>query len=271
MKANCGPSMRSARNLDQLKERIGYFLWRRPGTREPIGMVLSALGGVGPAAIFGGVLRDLALKGSRGFCSDVDIVVDVTDIDALERALFGWKPHKNKFGGYRFSVGEQAFDVWSLHDTWAFRNGHIGNPSFGALTQTTAFNWDAIVFEVNTGHIRCPEGYFRDIAHRIVDVNLIENPSPVGVAVRTLRMANLHKAKLAPRLLRHLATLLRETGPQTVSDAERRAYRHAILSTPYVSVVRDRLTALESEEISTPVGLTAQQLELPVTVSFSPS
>lgn len=249
---------------DTLKSRLRYFLWQRPATRDQIQMVLEALTDVGPSAIFGGLLRDLCLLGSRNFRSDVDIVVDTQSQEDIERRLCKWQPARNKFGGYRFLVGEQPFDVWLLDNTWAFQQGYVEGADFRNLPLTTFFNWDAVAYHVEEGSIICADNYFEEISERVVDINLQENPNPIGAVVRTLRMAVLHRPLFSPRLIHHLRAMFETINPLDIVDAERKAYAIPMLSVPYLKETINKVADLSSREINSPTGLVPHQLALPL-------
>ena len=93
----------------------------------------------GDVYLFGGVLRDLALLGRKGFNSDIDVVVEgnweqfVSYLDSL-------KAHKNKFGGYRLTIGGWPVDIWNASETWAIKRGLVRYNGIASLTETTVLN-----------------------------------------------------------------------------------------------------------------------------------
>ncbi|WP_173984890.1 hypothetical protein [Magnetospirillum sp. SS-4] len=256
--------MPSCISRETLRSRLRYFLWQRPATRDQISIVLEALRDVGPSAIFGGLLRDLCLLGSRNFHSDVDIVVDSQSLYDIERRLFKWKPAKNRFGGYRFSVGKQAFDVWALDNTWAFQHGHVTKSDFSTLPLTTFFNWDAVAYCIDDGRIICSDNYFADLSEKIIDVNLQENPNPIGAVVRTLRMAAIHHPLFSRRLIIHMNTMLKIFHPLEIVTAEQKSYARPMLSAPYLEEIAKKIFNLASRELYSPTRLTPHQLALPL-------
>jgi predicted nucleotidyltransferase len=78
----------------------------------------------GDVYLFGGVLRDLALYGKKGFKSDIDLVVE-GDWSDLVSYIDHIGARKNKFGGYRLIVGEWPVDIWNAEETWAIKQGHV--------------------------------------------------------------------------------------------------------------------------------------------------
>ncbi|SEH25725.1 hypothetical protein [Magnetospirillum fulvum] len=249
---------------ETLRSRLRYFLWQRPATRDQISMVLEALRDVGPSAIFGGLLRDLCLLGSRNFQSDVDIVVDSQSQDDIERRIFKWKPVRNKFGGYRFSVGGQKFDVWMLNNTWAFQRGYVVEADFSTLPLTTFFNWDAVAYRIDDRSIICSDDYFSELSKKVIDVNLRENPNPIGYVVRTLRMAAIHQPLFSPRLIHHMNAMFEIFHPLQIIKAEHKAYARPMLSVPYLDEISQKIVKLTSDEIHFPARLTPHQLGLPL-------
>jgi predicted nucleotidyltransferase len=105
-----------------LRRRVQGFI----ATRADVCHLLDKVGDVGDVAIFGGMLRGVAIGGPRSFASDVDVVVNADD-EAIASCLSSTEHTRNKFGGYRIWYGKHAFDVWNLRSTWAFRAGYVGS------------------------------------------------------------------------------------------------------------------------------------------------
>jgi len=148
----------------------------------------------GDVYLFGGLLRDLAFLGSKGFSSDIDIVVE-GDWAKCTQYLEHLGAKKNKFGGYRLSIGGWPIDIWSARETWAIRHGLVKYNSIASLTETTVLNWDAILMNWRTGTFIFRKNYFEDLKSRVLDIVLKENPDPLGMAVRVFRHLCLKDAK----------------------------------------------------------------------------
>ena len=103
----------------------------------------------GNVYLFGGVLRDLALLGRKGFNSDIDLVVE-GDWSHFVSYLQSLKAHKNKFGGYRLMVDGWPIDIWNAKETWAIKQGFVLYKGIASLTDTTVLNWDAILMNWRT-------------------------------------------------------------------------------------------------------------------------
>lgn len=148
----------------------------------------------GDVYLFGGLLRDLALLGSKGFSSDIDVVVE-GDWAKCAQYLEHLGAKKNKFGGYRLSIGGWPIDIWSAPETWAIRQGLVKYNNIASLTETTVLNWDAILMNWRTGAFIFRKNYFEDLKSGVLDIVLKENPDPLGMAVRVFRHLCLKDAK----------------------------------------------------------------------------
>lgn len=149
--------------------------------------------------IFGGMIREFALGNTRSFSSDIDIVSQSAE-HAIFDAIKDYCPTKNKFGGYRFTVGTQLFDIWSFSDTWAFKAGLVEGSALSDIFKTTFFNLDAAAFHVGKKKLFCSDSYIDALRSRVLDLNLQENPSPSGMARRAIRLAMGNDLLVTPRL-----------------------------------------------------------------------
>jgi hypothetical protein len=149
--------------------------------------MIDRLSAVGPVGIFGGMLRDIARSGSEAFASDIDLVIDGPS-ESLPEMLTGQQAKRNRFGGYRVYGRHAQFDVWSLHDTWAIKEGLVSASSLADLTKTTFFDWDAAVYLPHFDMLHTTEDYPDRLRSGIVTINLEPNPNPLGAVARTLRL-----------------------------------------------------------------------------------
>jgi hypothetical protein len=149
------------------------------------------------SAIFGGMIRDFGL--STPFRSDIDIVSDASP-DAVWGAIERYQPSRNKYGGFRFDVGGQKFDIWCLQETWAIRHGFVRATSLHDLVHTTFFNLDAAIYLYGDGKLQALESYKQALADRFLDINLAHHPEPAAMAKRAVQMALTKGLRLSPRL-----------------------------------------------------------------------
>jgi predicted nucleotidyltransferase len=186
----------------------------------------------GDLYLFGGIIRDLALFGKRGFDSDVDIVVE-GEWEHCVKYLEAQGAHRNKFGGYRLSVAGWPVDVWNAEETWAIRQGIVAYKGIGSLTETTVLNWDAILMNWKSRSFVHKSRYLQDIRDRTLDVVLEENPNPLGMAVRVFRHLCLKDAR---RITRAGATYLAHAAErysfQEIRSEEIRSYGTSLIPHP---------------------------------------
>ena len=200
----------------------------------------------GDLYLFGGVLRDLALFGQRGFSSDIDIVVDDDDWTHLVKYLISRGVTQNRFGGFRLKVNEWPIDIWTARETWAIREGLVEYHGIESLTETTILNWDAILLNWRTKRIICNPDYFRQIKGRVMDVVLTENPNPLGAAVRAFRHLCLKDAKeLTTRAAKYLADAAHEYPDETIIKSEIDSYRDSIIDPAILEFFRHMDTSSE--------------------------
>lgn len=178
----------------------------------------------GDVYLFGGVLRDMALFGRRGFSSDIDLVVEgdwqncVSYLEALGAT-------RNKFGGYRYMIGQWPVDVWYAPRTWAIKNGYVKYNGIASLTNTTVLNWDAILMNWRTKQFISRKNYLEELNERILDVVLIENPDPLGMAVRVLRhFCTKDARKVSLRAVKYLSSITNKYSFENVKEREAKSY-----------------------------------------------
>lgn len=155
----------------------------------------------GQVAVVGGVLRDLYLYGDKEFNSDVDFVISSTDPEGFRSFLQGRDANRNRFGGYELTTGRWKTDIWFLEETWVHTEGYRTINTFEDLLESTFFNWDAIYFDYKKKRIACSKNYFKNIEARLLDINCVHNPNPIGNALRALIAIKKHDAVLAPALV----------------------------------------------------------------------
>jgi hypothetical protein len=186
----------------------------------------------GDVYLFGGILRDLALHGQRGFNSDIDLVVEGSwpNCAAYLQKLGA---HANKFGGYRLTVAGWPIDIWSAKETWAIREGLVPYYGIGSLTETTVLNWDAILMNWRNKIFVHRQNYIETIRQRILDVVLRQNPNPLGMAVRVFRHLCLKDAmKITTSAATYLAECARTYSYHDLQTAELQSYGNSAIQAP---------------------------------------
>lgn len=183
----------------------------------------------GDVYLFGGMLRDLALLGRRGFNSDIDLVVE-GDWSNLASYLETLNAKKNKFGGYRLVLGEWPVDIWNARETWAIKQGFVFYEGVSSLVNTTVLNWDAILMNWRTKQLIYRENYFEQLRARVLDIVLEENPNPLGMAVRVFRHLCAKDArKITVPAAIYLAKCTKKYSFNQLKIAERESYSNSVI------------------------------------------
>lgn len=223
------------KDFSALKKRIGRFLNSKKFERDEVFDLMELSQKLGRVAIFGGMLRDLCIGGNRFFDSDVDLVFEQHDKGNLESLLKEYNYKLNAFGGYRIQLKKWHVDIWKIENTWAFKNNLVKLDGFESLTKTTFFNWDAIVYEVDSGDIHSSDNYLLNLHERYLDINLIDNPNHLSSVVRTLRMLIKLNAKLSPSLRDYVLSNMEKYNSDVIIAYENKKYWKATLSSEIIS------------------------------------
>jgi hypothetical protein len=154
---------------------------------------------------------------------DVDIVVDGCSTEQL-RYLFNDLPHRTtRFGGLRLDHGITV-DIWSLQDTWAFKN-LLFAPSFTELPKTTFLNVEAVVAGLHDR--RRPilsAGFFEGIEEEILNINLEHNPYPALCVIRALTLAAELRFSLSKQLASYIVDHAHVFPVDALMEAQRSHY-----------------------------------------------
>jgi hypothetical protein len=183
----------------------------------------------GDVYLFGGVLRDIALFGRRGFSSDIDLVVEgnwdgcLTYLNKLGASI-------NKFGGYRLSIAGWPIDIWKAEETWAIKQRLVAYRGIASLTETTVLNWDAILMNWRTRQVVCKPNYIEDIQQRVLGIVLEKNPDPLGMVVRVLRHLCLKDARgITSAAASFLANAVQLHSLDSIKNRELKSYGASVI------------------------------------------
>ena len=209
---------------ESVEHRLAYFFRSPRRWRGEVHDTVRELQKFGTVMVIGGLIRDLTLHSNLEFRSDVDLVVNPRKLAMFEAYVEERGGKKNRFGGYSWSSSHWRFDVWSLKSTWAHQAGHVKVQEFRDLLNVTFFDCDAVLYDLQSKRLLTKRRYFDNLQHRIVEINLLPNPNPLGNAVRALRYAVTKDFRWGPRLARFVAQQLSEYDWQEVSSREEKAF-----------------------------------------------
>ncbi|WP_415261748.1 hypothetical protein [Pseudomonas chlororaphis] len=172
-------------NSKSAKNRIQGFLGEEMGEAHPIQHLKNSLADL---AIFGGMIRDLTLGRPEFFHSDIDLVSS-SSAEEIYSLIQNYSPIRNRFGGFRFFFLGRPYDIWSLEDTWAVRQGYVEALEIEDLCKTTFFTVDAAIYNVKNEQFYVPQFCRTSIERRVLEINLIHNPFPKKMAMKAIDLS----------------------------------------------------------------------------------
>lgn len=262
-----------AQSVETLRRRFRYFLADSGPAKEPRRQLVSRIRSRSwNACVFGGTLRDIAVRGPYTRTRDIDIVVENVSLDEIEATMAGWQCKRNSFGGLRVRVGDEQFDLWPLHETWAWKSLGIGvrdslYASFELLPKTTFLTVESVAVSLSperTGGRRIYEhGFFESLGRRVIELNRPENPYPALCIARSLATAMRLGFAVGPRLAKYLVRTFESVTEQQIVQAQRRHYGKVLFGEFELSRIRRQLEIEHREQPGEPIELAlGQQLEL---------
>jgi len=249
----------------RLKERVDYFFSSNVRSRTQVAEFATRMSELGEVAVVGGMLRNLFLEGNREFTSDVDFVIDCSSVSEFERTMIVIGAKQNRFGGFGVSLGKWEVDIWPLQRTWAAMKGYVEVKKLADLLKVTFFNWDEIIYELNSHELITAPNYFEWIANRLLEINLEPNPNPLGNAIRSIRYAWRWNAEFGPCLANHVYSQLHEHGWEKFVHNESLSFSHRVLDRLNGSELIERLRNYVQSQSRMPfkLGIRSHQAPLP--------
>ena len=184
----------------------------------------------GDIYLFGGLIRDIALFGKRGFSSDIDVVVEGEWKNCISY-LESLKASKNKFGGYRLEISGWPIDIWNAEETWAIKQGLVEYTGIASLTNTTVLNWDAILMNWRTRNFIYRDHYLEQLQKRVLDIVLFDNPDELGMTVRIFRhLVSKDARKITVNSVIFLAEISAKYDYETIKKREISSYGNSMIT-----------------------------------------
>ncbi len=206
-----------------VKRRMDDYVWRDDtlASRRLRSVLGSHFQRFESIAIVGGMVRDFARVGKTGFVSDVDLVIDAPAAEVADMA-YEARAKGNAFGGFSISEPGWNLDFWALETTWAVREGHVRASSLQDFTRSTFFDYDAIIYDVRRRSIVCDDGYLEGLNRRVMEVNLLPNPTMIGNLFRAVRRILLWELSAGPRLTRFIVDNLTDSNFVDIVNVDQR-------------------------------------------------
>lgn len=244
--------MTQQRIENNLREQLGAFLrsleqqW--PGVREVLEIIKQKKW---PAVICGGTIRSQILKGNS-LPKDLDIIIDFAEKGEIEKAFRRFPQKKTKLGGISLKVKHWDIDMWPLEETWAIKNTNFQfKPTFQDYTRTTFLNIDAIAVDlwVKPGKKRrvYSNHFFDGLINRTIEINLMENPDPLGCIVKSIVLSKRYHFKIGPRLARYIVSHMEENDLNDVRRIYKEKYFGKEIGEHDFEICLDRIKRMLSE------------------------
>ncbi|WP_431808569.1 hypothetical protein [Lysinibacillus sphaericus] len=150
--------------------------------------------------LFGGCIRDYYDNKFKNIPRDFDIVLSDLrqDLDSLlQNSNLVYE--RNKFGGYKVKLDDLEFDIWEIHNTWAFKEKKVHYKELLDLNKTVFLNVDSVFYDLNRG-LLFDQGFSNAITSRIIDIVLTSNPYPELNLARALRYKYKYNLQFSQQL-----------------------------------------------------------------------
>ncbi|WP_281203182.1 hypothetical protein [Cytobacillus kochii] len=171
-----------------IKNKLIFLLGKDSNTLN----FIEELTNVGDLLFFGGSIRDICLfPDNPPLPRDFDIAIKFKDKNKFELITRKYINRRNRFGGFKFKIGNMEFDIWDLENTWAFNNTNL-QASEENLAKSVYLNIDGIVYNFNKSKIY-DELFRTSIQDCKLDVNLEDNPQVELNLLRALVFKDKYK------------------------------------------------------------------------------
>lgn len=208
--------------------RVEDFLLRQVRGTGVLSSVFSELAeNTESSFLFGGMVRDILSRerNEASYPRDWDIVVS----RFTPRLMNLIEPHVRKqtrFGGLELLIDGQDVDIWSLDNTWAFREKYLRHAGFNELPKTTFLNVQAIAVELSPVPLKIGKifehGFYDAFARKVIDINLEENPFPGLCVLSALSNAARLGFSLSARLTDYILKYYSEINTDNLARYQRK-------------------------------------------------
>lgn len=246
MNSQNSTSTNVVRNENLLKRRIKYYIKSGRGGRQSETALIKALSQQAHLYVFGGLIRDIGLFTAHQFRSDIDLVFAGSKRH-LHKALSDYglqQITENKFGGFRVRDFNVDIDIWSLEETWAFKNHYIIQRDVESLLNTTLMSWDSVLYDIQNDRIITNDSWLTDLHTGRLDLVLEHTPDVTSALIRILRtIYGKEVLILGERLCHFLASSLNVSSNQTLVSDELERFRTSYITSTRLSKLRQDLAS----------------------------
>ncbi|WP_313010383.1 hypothetical protein [Atlantibacter hermannii] len=232
------------RDKNLLKRRIKYYLTSGRGGRQCETELIKALSKQAHLYVFGGLIRDIGLYTAHHFHSDIDLVFAGSK-ELLQKALSDYGLQhisENKFGGFRVLDYKVDIDIWSLEDTWAFKQHIIIRKDVESLLNTTLMSWDSVLYDIQNDKIITTDSWLSDLHAGHLELVLEHTPDVYNALIRILRtIYSKEVLVLGERLCQFLVSSLNAYPNQILVSDELERFRTSYITSTRLSKLRQDL------------------------------
>lgn len=188
-----------------IKNKLIFLLGKDSNTLN----FIEELTNVGDLLFFGGSIRDICLfPDNPPLPRDFDIAIKFKDKNKFELITGKYSNRRNRFGGFKFKVGNMEFDIWDLENTWAFNNTNL-QAGEENLAKSVYLNIDGIVYNFNKSKIY-DELFRTSIKACKLDVNLEDNPQVELNLLRALVFKDKYKKEYKLKFSSNLKSIYKK-------------------------------------------------------------
>lgn len=200
-----------------------------------------------PAYLCGGAVRDLLLCNNRT-PRDLDIIFGYVSREELADLFSDRVKGTTGLGGLKLQVKDWSIDMWSIKDTWAFKEGKVSGEGFSDYPRTTFLDVDAIAIELFSTRGRkrkiYSKGFFEAISSKTIELNFEDNPAPGKCIVRALQIANKFNFSIGRKLARYMTSYVKRVEIEELADIYQRRYMSAHVT---VEILRNCMKVIETQ------------------------
>ena len=229
---------------------------------HPVYGVLKTIHEYGESAFLcGGAVRDILLYGRQSAPRDLDIILAYLPENHVESLLKTYEGRRTKFGGISIKVLDWNLDIWSLMETWAFKERLVRGFCFADFPKTTFLDIDAVAIELFTkkGCARkiYSKGFFEAMLNKTIDINFEENPYPAVCIAKSLAYALKFRFKLSRRLAEYIIRYSEQIGAEEIANIFQKRYGNIKISSEkynfYINAIKEELRVKNTGPIKLPL------------------
>lgn len=190
-----------------IKEKLRQDFYNIMAQYPEAARLLDNLSTKGDLLLFGGAVRSYYENQYETLPRDFDIVIKTeADASEIEHLFCKVEYRKNRFDGYKVFVDGLEFDIWTLENTWAFKQKKVPAKEEN-LSETVFLNVDSIVYNISKNALY-DERYKESMQTKILDVVLLDNPYPELNLLRALIFKKKYRMMFSPNLMKYFKELV---------------------------------------------------------------